>query len=85
MSQPFHLPSSRSCFLPSSNEAQGPDQAAADHLSPGKALWLKGRLCAGMGRLGVWDEQVYTALKKNNTNKALLYSTENSAQYSLII
>ena len=41
MSQPFHLPSSRSCFLPSSNEPQGPDQAFADHLSPGKALWLK--------------------------------------------
>ena len=64
----------------------------ADHLSPGKALWLKGRLWAGMSRLGVWDEHVYAAFfktkqnkTKQKTNKGLLFSTENSAQYSLII
>lgn len=38
----------------------------------------------GDGELGDWDGHKHTTLFKMTTSKALLYSTRNSAQYSVM-
>ena len=48
--------------------------------------WIYGYGVRGRGdRLGIWDWHVHTAVFKADNNKdLLLYSTGNSAQYSVI-
>ena len=48
-------------------------------------LMVTGGTVEGRDRLGIWDRYVHTILYlKYITNKDLLYSPGNSAQYSLI-
>ena len=48
--------------------------------------YQRGKAARGEGRnkLGVWDQQIQTAIYKIDTNKVLLNSTENYIQYLII-